>query len=723
MATIPELPADLPTESTEQSAPKPKRRRSRRRKKPANGEAAQSLDAALPDFPQFLDDAFGAESAIAVDTVEPGEGGDLGVATGPGDAVKPARRTRRGRSGQAALKQLAVAAPLLDVEALPTADAADDAPEANAPEADAAAAGDEANPAPAKKRRRSRRRKKPANGEAKALAEGAETPLTAEGQELMDAEAPLAPDGADAPYIADSGVAEDLDDIDAPGAPGALKYLDYEGDDDEDDEPASSAKLARRRKMFLSVLPDEQIELALAEDGKLQEYYVELLHHAKIKGNIYKGYIHNIDSGLQAAFVNYGAVKNGFLQIDEVHADYYQSGYQLQKGQRFPPIQKVLKPGQEILVQVVKEPMGTKGAFLTTYLSLAGRYFVLTPGREQLGVSRKIEDDEERRRLKEMAAGIEAGEGLGLIIRTVSEGQTKTGLKKDVEYLKRLWTDIRKRGQEATAPSLIYQEMELTSRAVRDYLTQDVYEVWVDDAETAEQVGELVKLNFPRRQNMVKVHTDTDMTLFERFGLQRQIDQIFSRTVNLPGGGQIVIDHTEALTAIDINSGRSAGKKSFRDMIHKNNLEAAEEIVRQLRLRDIGGQVVIDFVEMKDSKLMREVEKTVKQAMKTDRARTDVGRISRFGLMELVRQKMGSSAISQSWEPCPVCKGMGQRRHMEWQALGALKDIYRRLRGKKDTEPLVYQTTPELAAHLLNHKREKLGEMEERFATAIRIAW
>ncbi len=484
------------------------------------------------------------------------------------------------------------------------------------------------------------------------------------------------------------------------------------------------ASAKTKRKMFISVLPDEQIELVLAEDAKIQEYYVELLHQAKTKGNIYKGVIHNVDTGLQAAFINYGAKKNGFLQIDEVHPEYYQGGYQVLKGNRFPLIQSVLKPGQELLVQVVKEPTGTKGAFLTTYLSLPGRYFVLTPGREQLGISRKIEDEEERKRLKEIVESMQPGEGLGLIVRTVSSAETKTNLDKDVQYLKRLWKEIRKRGTTAETPSLIYQEMELSSRAVRDYLTADVSEIWVDDEDTAKQVEELVGIVFPRRQNMVKVHADPEMSLFDRFNLTRQLDQIYGRTVNLPSGGQIVIDHAEALTAIDINSGRTGGKKNFKDLALKSNLEAAEEIARQLRLRDIGGQIVVDFIEMKDKNHVREVEKVMRTAIKGDRARTDVGRISRFGLMELVRQRMGVSAISQSNEPCPCCKGSGIRRNMEWQSMQALKEIYRKLRGHKTGEPFEYAAaSAEVARHLLNEKRAMLQELEEKFGAHVRVTW
>ena len=423
---------------------------------------------------------------------------------------------------------------------------------------------------------------------------------------------------------------------------------------------AVKAKVAAgKRRMFISVLPGEQVEVAIAEEGRLQEYYLDMFHQRKLKGNIYKGVIHNIDTNLQAAFVSYGAGKNGFLQIDEIHPEYWLTHHEPSKGKKFPPIQKVLKPGQEVLVQVVKEPTGNKGAFLTTWLSLAGRFLVLTPGQEQIGVSRKVDSDEERTRLREMMNGIDPGQGLGVIVRTVSAGTTKTTLKNDLQYLKRVWKDIRKKATEVSAPALIYQEPGLPQRAVRDYLTDDVCEIWVDNEEVADSIRETVSLLFPRKKELVRLHTDVRMPLWERFSLRRQLDQIYSREVTLPSGGRLVFDQTEALMAVDINSGKISGKVNFESMAHRTNMEAAEAIARQLKLRDIGGQVVIDFIEMRDKKHVLEVEKTLRTAMKNDRARHDVGRMSSFGLLELVRQRTGSSALSITMEPCPFCGGTG----------------------------------------------------------------
>lgn len=493
----------------------------------------------------------------------------------------------------------------------------------------------------------------------------------------------------------------------------------------EGNKPANAGKAPAeapkgKRRMFISVLPGEQVEVALAEDGQLLEYYLDMLHQRKIKGNIYKGVIHNIDTNLQAAFVSYGAGKNGFLQIDEVHPEYWLAHHEPSKGKKFPPIQKVLKAGQEVLVQVVKEPTGSKGAFLTTWLSLAGRFLVLTPGQDQIGVSRKVDDDDERSRLREMMNGIDPGQGLGVIVRTVSAGTTKTTLKNDLQYLKRVWRDIRKKATEVSAPTLIYQEPGLSERAVRDYLTEDVCEIWVDNDEVAQSVRDTVNLLFPRRKDLVRVHTDMRTPMWERFNLRRQLEQIYSREVLLPSGGRLVFDQTEALMAIDINSGKISGKGNFEAMAHKTNMEAAEAIARHLKLRDIGGQVVIDFIEMRDKKHVLEVEKTLRTAMKNDRARHDVARMSSFGLLELVRQRTGSSALAISLEPCPACGGTGMRRNIEWQALQALREL-RRMVSAEPKEKCVYPASPELALYLLNHKRDTLREIEQDYGKCLEI--
>ncbi len=482
----------------------------------------------------------------------------------------------------------------------------------------------------------------------------------------------------------------------------------------------SQALRHNKRRMYISILPGEQVEVAITSNGILDEYYLDMLHQKKLKGNIYRGIIVNIDINLQAAFVDFGAEKNGFLQIDEIHPEYYTSSQEFVRGKKYPPIQNVLRLGQEVLVQVVKEPNGSKGAFLTTWISLAGRFLVLTPGQEQIGISRKVNDEGERHRLRELMNGIDPGDDLGVIVRTVSAGVTQTTLKNDLAYLKRTWNEVRRHATGVTAPACVYREPGLPERAVRDYLTDDVCEIWVDNADIAGRIRDTVAMLFPQKKDLVRVHNDARHSLWERFNLRRQLDQIYSREVLMPSGGRLVFDQTEALMAIDINSGKISCKGNFENMAFKTNMEAAETIARQLKLRDIGGQVVIDFIEMREHKHVLEVERTLRNAMKNDKARHDVARMSSFGLLELVRQRTGTSAISISMEPCPACGGTGLRRNLEWQSLQALRDIARLLRSRA-TSPCRYEMTQELGLYVLNHKRDSLKELEKQYGKHIEI--
>ncbi len=477
-------------------------------------------------------------------------------------------------------------------------------------------------------------------------------------------------------------------------------------------------------QMLVSVVPNEQAEVVIVEEGQVKEYYVEMAHQEKIRGNIYKGIVNNIDTNLQAAFVNFGGGRNGFLQIDEVHPEYWLQHYEPVKGHKYPPIQKVMKVGQEVMVQVVKEPSGSKGAFLTTWISLAGRFLVLTPGQEQIGISRKVEDEEERTRLRELIRGLDPGPGLGAIVRTVSVGTSKTTLQKDLNFLKRLWKDVLKKVTKEEAPALIYQEPHLAARAIRDYLSENVDAVWVDDADTMDSISHMVQILFPRKKKLVHLYTPNTLSLWNHFKVQKQLDQVYSREVALPSGGRLVFDQTEALMAIDINSGRTSGKNNFETMALRTNLEAAKVIAQQLRLRDIGGQVVIDFIEMRDQNQCREVEKTLRTAMKCDRARHDVLKISEFGLLELVRQRIGSSAISLSQEPCPICNGTGVRRKMEWQALRTVKDMALQAKQAhaKGIKEILYAVEREVGLYLLNHKRQKLLDIETEWGVRVHVS-
>ena len=308
-------------------------------------------------------------------------------------------------------------------------------------------------------------------------------------------------------------------------------------------------------------------------------------------------------------------------------------------------------------------------------------------------------------------------------MRTVSAGTSKTTLQKDLNFLKRVWKDIRKKATTEKSPCLIYQEPGLASRSVRDYLSDEVSEVWVDDAATADDIREMAGLLFPRKADLVHLYTDNKKTLWEHFNVLPQLDQVHSREVIMPSGGRLVFDQTEALMAIDINSGKIGGKTNFESMAFRTNMEAARSIARQLRLRDIGGQIVIDFIEMRDPEHCRDVEKEIRNAMKSDRARHDIGKMSSFGLMQIVRQRTGSSAISISMETCPHCNGTGQRRTLEWQAIQALRSMQRGMRTGAAGGQAVYAHTldAELGLYMLNNKRERMSALEHEFGIRLEI--
>ena len=679
-------------------------------------------------------------------------------AAAPKRTRKAAAKSTRGRKAAAAAAPDAIAPGAVVADAATPDVAVSDAGVADAAvEQDAGGTPVAGRAAPARSRSRSRARAASPEGEVQAAEAPAGKPAASEPSgglslpdESADAGIAHATHVSDAPDGAEAAAPVAVEGDDTPvregrrqrrgrrGGRGRKKAasaseaaeFDHEGIHEPDEAAASDASTitspadkpqkAGKRRMFISVVPSEQVEVVLEEGGSVHEYYLEMLHQAKTKGNIYKGVIHNIDTNLQAAFVNYGTGKNGFLQIDEIHPEYYLVHHDPVKGKKYPPIQKVMRAGQEVLVQVVKEPTGNKGAFLTTWVSLAGRFLVLTPGQEQIGVSRKVDSDEERARLKELMNGIDPGEGLGVIVRTVSAGMAKTTLKNDLQYLKRVWKDIRKRATTEAAPCQLYKESELAQRAIRDYLTDDVAEIWVDEPAMAESLRETVGLLFPRKGDLVRVHESERQTLWERFNIQRQLEQIYSREVHLPSGGRLVFDQTEALMAIDINSGKISGKVNFESMAYKTNMEAAEAIARHLRLRDIGGQIVIDFIEMRDKKHVRDVERVLRNAMKNDRARHDVAHMSSFGLLEIVRQRTGSSALAITMEPCPACGGTGMRRNLEWRSLQALREIQHRARHCGNGK-CVYEATAELGMYLLNHKRERLQTLEHQHNVAIEI--
>lgn len=469
-----------------------------------------------------------------------------------------------------------------------------------------------------------------------------------------------------------------------------------------------------QQTMIINAVHPEEFRVVLVDGHTLESFFIETASRGKVVGNIYKGIITHVQPSLQAAFVNYGMEKNGFLPFPEIHPEYYQS----EPAERVR-IQDVINTDQEVLVQVVKEEIGTKGALLTTYISLAGRDVVLMPGQSQRGVSRKIEDEEQRGRLKELARDLKIPDEFGVIIRTAAEERNKKEVAKDLNHLMKIWDEIKKRVQEAQAPALIYKEQDLALRVIRDYFVPNISTILVDDKDVHRRVKEFLRIISPKHQGAVKLHKG-EGPIYSKFNLEDQIEQIYQKKVPLRSGGHLVFDPTEALVAIDVNSGRTSSDGALEETVFKVNMEAAAEIPRQLRLRDLGGLIVIDFIDMRDNRHGREVERRLKEEFKKDKAKITVGRISRFGLLELSRQHLGLNILRGSYRQCTTCHGSGLLRSVEATALHYFRKIWLALAQKKPaTVKGVFAV--EVANYLLNRKRNEILRLEERYQANIVI--
>ncbi len=480
-------------------------------------------------------------------------------------------------------------------------------------------------------------------------------------------------------------------------------------------------------KLLINAEEPEECRIAQVENGRLDSYHVTTVVRERTKNNIYKGRIVAVESNLQAAFVDIGTGRNGFLPFNEIHPEYFREDvsersrkYISQHQWKKLKIEDVVKKGQEVLVQVVKEVTGNKGANMTTYLSLPGRCLVLMPGSDSAGISRKIVGEERRSALREIMSGFSIPEGIGYIIRTASADITKTALQKDLRFQLRLWKEIKKRGQTMKAPALIYEEQETVVRFLRDHFTPDICEILVDTEESLEQVKQFVEL-LPAKQRRVRVKLHRGAKpIFNQNNVEEQIESIYKPQVPLPSGGSIVIDPTEALVAIDVNSGRTSKNGDFEETIFLANMEAAVELARQLRLRDLGGLIVVDFIDMRNKKHIREVEKQVKASMKRDKAKVDISRISRFGLMQISRQKMGAPIEKGSYLTCEHCQGRGVVKSVETQALYFLRRIQTGILRKK-VHRVECRLPLEVANYLLNKKRKELTDLEARHQATIDV--
>ncbi|KMY67799.1 ribonuclease [Desulfocarbo indianensis] len=471
------------------------------------------------------------------------------------------------------------------------------------------------------------------------------------------------------------------------------------------------------KKMLINASDPEELRVALVEDGKLEGFFVETASREQTRGNIYKGVVANIEPSLQAAFVDYGSARHGFLQIGDVRPELYLTDKSPEKG--LPPIREVLRRGQEFLVQVVKEETGNKGASLTTFLSLPGQVLVLAVGRDAWGVSRKIDTEAERARVKKILGDIKVPEGFGIIARTAAEGRPKKDIQAEVRMLLRLWQDLKKNAKKAKAPSLIHKEQELAVRTVRDLFTSDVTEILVDNCEVHARVERFVSLANPRRKNAVKLYREP-RPIFAKYEIEEQLKSIYQPQVRLASGASIVIHPTEALVSVDVNSGKAIKGKEIEDTALNVNLEAAAEIARQLRLRDLGGLIVIDFIDMRERKHQRQVLKTLKDELKKDKAKVSVGSFSRFGLIELSRQRIRPPVDFGSTRACPHCQGRGILRTPEAIGRGVVRSLERKL-GKGCEGAIRVTLAPETAHYLANAKRADLARLEAASGVCLEI--
>ncbi len=481
------------------------------------------------------------------------------------------------------------------------------------------------------------------------------------------------------------------------------------------------------KEMLINTVEGRECRIAIVNSGHLEELYTERVSHASRVGNIYKGRVTNVEAAIQAAFVDFGSTKNGFLHISDVHPQYFGKGgakgteaVGRKRGHRDrPPIQDCLRRGQEVVVQMTKEGIGTKGPTMTTYVSIPGRLLVMMPGMSRLGVSRKIEDEESREKIKQMLGDIKLPPDMGVIVRTAGEDRSKRDLQRDLTYLMRLWKTVSARIRTTKAPVEIYKESDLVTRTIRDVYNADIGRIVCDTEPVALQVSDFLDVAVPRAKQIIEIYVGKE-GLFHDYGLEAEIEKMYSRRVELKSGGSLVIDQTEALVAIDVNSGRFREHSDAETTAFKMNQEAAEEIARQLRLRDLGGVIIIDFIDMREEKNRRAVEKTLREAIKPDRAKTKVLKISQFGIVEMTRQRIRPSLKDSIHRTCTHCLGTGMVKSEESLALSVMRDL-QRATSNEDVIEVEITVTPAVAYHLSNHQRRQIARLEAETGKTILV--
>jgi len=470
--------------------------------------------------------------------------------------------------------------------------------------------------------------------------------------------------------------------------------------------------------MLINYVPGDECRVAIVTDGVLEEYDAERFDSINRVGNIYIGRVANIEPGIQAAFVDFGVEENGFLHVSDLHPMYFPGqddettervGKKTPRRDR-PPIQACLKRGQEIIVQVLKDGVGTKGPALTGYLSIPGRYLVMMPNMDRVGVSRKVEDDDQRRKMRQVLDQLDLPDGFGFILRTAGFDRTKAELKRDLAYLQRLWKDMERKRRGGKVPRPLYSESDLLVRTLRDQLTTDVDEIIIDSEVALDRASQFMRIVAPRARTKL-MRYDSPTPLFHAFDVEHQISAMHAREVDLKSGGRLVFDETEALIAIDVNSGKTRGTRDPETTAYKTNLEATDEICRQLRLRDQGGLVICDLIDMRNAKHRKDIENRFRERLKRDRARATILPISGFGILEMTRQRMKGSYESVHFAECHTCEGRGLVQRPESVAADALRDLAA-LMGHERVARVEVVVSPRVAGAFLSTKRATLGRIE-----------
>jgi ribonuclease G len=486
-----------------------------------------------------------------------------------------------------------------------------------------------------------------------------------------------------------------------------------------------------KQEIFINSSPQES-RIAIIEDGLLAEFLIERKEEMGIAGNIYKGKVSRVLPGMQAAFVDIGMEKAAFLHasdfssvpedmqlIDAPGEEVEIDAPPKRVPRRYLPLEKQLSRDEAILVQVAKDPLGTKGARVTSHISLPGRYMVFMPGTKHIGISRRIESEEERKRLKEIATSLLTGDG-GFILRTASEARSKREIQRDLRFLTRLWRRLQKRAEGAAAPSLIHQDLDLIARSIRDFFTPDTEQLVIDSSKDYRRIMDFVGQFMPRLKSKIVLYSGTE-PLFERHAIEEKIERALERRVWLRSGGYIIIERTEALTAIDVNTGRFVGKRNQEETIVKTNLEAAQEVVRQLRLRNVGGIIIIDFIDMEKESDRKKVYDALKEALKKDKARTNILKISELGLVEMTRQRTRESLENQLLSACPHCDGRGRIKSSVTVAYDLLRAIKKQQTTLENGKNVVVRLHPDVANFLYDEKNNSLENLEREINRRIII--